>query len=57
MYGNDEEHTGQQLQYNCLLEIASNYWKKDSRIRVHSNSQFVGIIENTNIALGLYLLE
>src|SRR5215831_12904312 len=32
------------------LEIALEYEKKDSRIRVHSNDQFVGVIENHNIA-------
>jgi glycosyltransferase involved in cell wall biosynthesis len=35
------------------LEIASNYAKKDSRVRIHSNSKFVEVIENHNIAFGL----
>ena len=35
------------------LEIAEGYAPKDSRIRVHSNSSFVGVIENHNIAFGL----
>ncbi len=35
------------------LEIALDYAKKDSRIRVHSNGQFVGVMENHNIALRL----
>jgi glycosyltransferase involved in cell wall biosynthesis len=40
---------------NCstdrTLEIAVSYAAKDSRIRVHSNSNFAPIIENHNIAL------
>jgi len=32
------------------LDIASEYAKKDGRIRVHSNSEFVGVIENHNLA-------
>ena len=40
---------------NCstdrTLEIAESYARKDSRIRVHSNSRFAPIIENHNIAL------
>ena len=35
------------------LEIALRYAKKDSRIRVHDNEQFVGVIENHNIAFRL----
>lgn len=35
------------------LEIAQSYASRDSRIRVHSNSQLVGVIENHNIAFGL----
>jgi glycosyltransferase involved in cell wall biosynthesis len=35
------------------LEIALDYAKKDSRIRVHNNDRFVGVIENHNIAFGL----
>ena len=35
------------------LEIALSYAKKDSRIRVHDNEQFVGVIENHNIAFRL----
>lgn len=42
---------------NCskdrTLGIALNYAKKDSRVRVHSNSEFVGVIENHNIAFRL----
>jgi len=32
------------------LEIALSYAKKDSRVRVHNNEKFVGVIENHNIA-------
>jgi glycosyltransferase involved in cell wall biosynthesis len=35
------------------LEIALAYAKKDQRIRVHNNQDFVGVIENHNIAFGL----
>jgi glycosyltransferase involved in cell wall biosynthesis len=42
---------------NCstdrTLEIALDYAKKDSRIRVQSNDRFVGVIENHNIAFTL----
>jgi|SRR5579862_325565 len=42
---------------NCskdrTLEIASAYAKKDPRIRVHNNTDFVGVIENHNIAFRL----
>src|SRR4051812_44675555 len=42
---------------NCskdrTLEIATAYAAKDSRIRVHDNKTFVGVIENHNIAFGL----
>jgi glycosyltransferase involved in cell wall biosynthesis len=42
---------------NCskdrTLEIALEYAKKDSRIRVHRNDKFVGVMENHNIALSL----
>jgi glycosyltransferase involved in cell wall biosynthesis len=42
---------------NCskdrTAEIALNYANKDSRVRVHSNSEFVGVIENHNIAFRL----
>lgn len=46
---------------NCskdhTLEIALEYAKKDSRIRVHNNQQFVGVIANHNIAFGLIAPE
>jgi glycosyltransferase involved in cell wall biosynthesis len=32
------------------LEIALSYAKKDSRVQVHSNEKFVGVIKNHNIA-------
>jgi glycosyltransferase involved in cell wall biosynthesis len=35
------------------LEIASTFAKKDSRVRVHNNNKFVGVIENHNIAFSL----
>lgn len=42
---------------NCstdqTLEIATNYAKRDNRIRVHSNNEFVAVIENHNIAFRL----
>ena len=42
---------------NCstdrTLEIAQNYAKEDSRIRVVSNSQFEGVIESHNVAFRL----
>jgi glycosyltransferase involved in cell wall biosynthesis len=42
---------------NCstdrTLEIAQSYAKNDNRIKVVSNSQFVGVIENHNIAFRL----
>lgn len=42
---------------NCstdrTLEIALEYAKQDSRIRVHTNEKFVGVMENHNIGLNL----
>jgi glycosyltransferase involved in cell wall biosynthesis len=42
---------------NCstdrTLEVAQQYAKQDSRIRVHNNERFVPVIENHNIAFGL----
>ncbi len=35
------------------LEIALSYAQKDSRVRVHNNQEFVGVIANHNIAFGL----
>lgn len=46
---------------NCskdrTLEIALEYAKKDKRIRVHNNQQFVGVIANHNTAFGLIAPE
>src|SRR5208282_3602640 len=42
---------------NCskdrTLEIALKFARRDSRVRVHSNGEFVGVIENHNIAFRL----
>ena len=42
---------------NCskdrTLQIANEYAKKDERIRVHDNTEFVDVIANHNIAFGL----
>lgn len=42
---------------NCstdrTLQIALDYARKDSRIRVHNNEKFVGVIDNHNIAFSL----
>jgi len=42
---------------NCstdrTLEIALSYAQKDGRVRVHTNAEFVGVMENHNIALSL----
>lgn len=42
---------------NCskdrTLEIAQDYASKDSRIRVHNNSEFVAVMENHNLGLSL----
>ncbi|MGB8030153.1 MAG: glycosyltransferase family 2 protein [Terracidiphilus sp.] len=42
---------------NCstdrTLDIALNYAKRDSRIQVHTNQEFVGVMENHNIGLNL----
>ena len=35
------------------VDVARKYAGKDSRIRVHSNQKFVGVIENHNTAFGL----
>jgi len=35
------------------LDIALAYAKRDSRVRVHNNEKFVGVIENHNIAFSL----
>ena len=35
------------------LEIAQDYAKRDSRVRIHDNEKFVGVIDNHNIAFSL----
>src|SRR5215468_3228733 len=35
---------------DCSLEVAKEYERKDKRVRVQTNSKFVGLIENHNIA-------
>jgi glycosyltransferase involved in cell wall biosynthesis len=35
------------------LEIAKRYAEKDARIRIHDNTEFVGVIENHNLAFSL----
>lgn len=46
---------------NCssdsTLDIVKSYAAKDCRIRVHTNREFVGAIENHNIAFGLIARE
>jgi glycosyltransferase involved in cell wall biosynthesis len=57
--------TYQNLEYiivnNCstdrTLSIAMEYAKKDPRIRIHTNKDFVGVMENHNIALSLISRE
>lgn len=38
---------------DATLTIAEEYAAKDSRIRIHSNQEFVGVIDNHNIAFSL----
>lgn len=49
------------IQNNCstdrTLEIASEYGKKDHRIRIHNNRDFVGVIANHNLAFGRIAAE
>ena len=52
-YGNYEYIIVNNCSTDRSLDIALNYSKSDSRIRAHSNSQFVGVIENHNIAFRL----
>ena len=52
-YGNYEYIIVNNCSTDRSLDIALNYSKRDSRVRVHSNSQFVGVIENHNIAFRL----
>jgi glycosyltransferase involved in cell wall biosynthesis len=52
-YGNFEYIIVNNCSTDRTLDIASDYAKRDGRIRVHSNREFVGLIENHNIALRL----
>jgi len=51
------EHYEYIIVNNCstdrTLEIALSYAQKDGRVRVHTNAEFVGVMENHNIALSL----
>jgi glycosyltransferase involved in cell wall biosynthesis len=38
---------------DASLEIALGYMNKDSRLKVHNNDSFVGVIANHNLAFGL----
>jgi len=49
-YGNFEYIIVNNCSTDRSLEIALSYAKKDKRIRVHNNDQFVGVIENHNLA-------
>lgn len=35
------------------LEIAESFAKQDSRIRIHNNTQFLGVVDNHNLAFSL----
>jgi len=52
-YGNFEYIIVNNCSKDRTLEIALSYAKKDSRIRVHSNKEFVPVIDNHNIAFRL----
>ena len=52
-YGNYEYIIVNNCSTDGSLEIALNYAKRDSRIRVHNNEKFVAVIANHNIAFGL----
>jgi glycosyltransferase involved in cell wall biosynthesis len=52
-YGNYEYIIINNRSTDRTLEIARQYAKKDSRIRVHDNTDFVAVIANHNIAFGL----
>ena len=52
-YGNFEYLIVNNCSTDRTLEIASEYAKQDSRIRVHTNDKFVGVMENHNIAMNL----
>lgn len=52
-YRNFEYHIINNCSKDRTLEIATEYAKRDSRIRVHDNTEFVPVIENHNIAFRL----
>jgi len=52
-YGNFEYTIVNNCSKDRSLEIALSYAKKDSRIRIHNNEEFVGVIDNHNIAFRL----
>jgi glycosyltransferase involved in cell wall biosynthesis len=52
-YGNFEYIILNNCSTDNTLEIALEYAKKDSRIRVHNSEKFVGVIENHNNAFRL----
>jgi len=51
-YGNWEYVIINNCSKDSTLEIAREYAAGDERIRVHDNEEFVGVIENHNIAVG-----
>ena len=52
-YGNYEYIVVNNCSTDRTLEIASKFAKRDSRIRIHNNNEFVGVIANHNIAFRL----
>ena len=56
-YKNFEYHIVNNCSTDRTLEIARHYARKDDRIRVHTNHDFVGVMENHNIALNLVSAE
>jgi glycosyltransferase involved in cell wall biosynthesis len=56
-YRNFEYYIVNNCSKDRTLEIALEYAKRDSRIRIHDNTEFVGVIENHNIAFRLVSAE
>jgi glycosyltransferase involved in cell wall biosynthesis len=52
-YGNYEYIVVNNCSTDRTLEIASKFAERDSRIRIRNNNEFVGVIENHNIAFRL----
>ena len=52
-YGNFEYIIVNNCSTDRSLEIASNYARKDPRVRVHNNATFVDVIANHNLAFSL----